>query len=125
MAINKKGMAKSSENAMSGKLNQLVEGTEITGDIVSESNFRIDGKVKGAINIKGKLVLGPTGFVEGTISCKDAEVEGTFKGEIKVESFLVLKASAKIYGDIFTQRISVEPGAEFTGNCNMSNKTSK
>jgi cytoskeletal protein CcmA (bactofilin family) len=32
---------------------------------------------------------------------------------------LVLKASAKIFGDIITSRISIEPGAIFTGTCNM------
>lgn len=125
MALNKKNMAKSTDSAISGKLNQLVEGTEVQGDIVSDSNFRVDGKLNGSINIKGKLVLGPTGYIEGKVSCKDAEVEGTFKGEIKVEAFLSLKSTAKIFGEIHTQRIAVEPGAEFTGNCTMTTTTSK
>lgn len=123
MALNKKNMAKSTDSAISGKLNQLVEGTEVQGDIVSDSNFRVDGKLNGSINIKGKLVLGPTGYIEGKVSCKDAEVEGTFKGEIKVEAFLSLKSTAKIFGEIHTQRIAVEPGAEFTGNCTMTTKS--
>ena len=121
MALNKKNMAKSTESGISGKLNQLVEGTEVKGDIVSDSNFRVDGKLIGSMNIKGKLVLGSTGYIEGNVSCKDAEVEGIFKGEIKVESFLSLKSTAKIIGEIETQRIAVEPGAEFTGNCTMAN----
>jgi cytoskeletal protein CcmA (bactofilin family) len=119
MAINRKSMAKTNEANTPGKLNQIVEGTEIKGTFISDSNMRVDGKVDGSIDIKGKLVLGVNGYIEGDIVCENAEVEGTFKGNIKVNSFLSLKSTAKIYGDIYTKQISVEPGALFTGNCVM------
>lgn len=125
MAINSKKMAKAVDNNLSGKLNQIVEGTEITGNIVSDSNFRIDGKINGSINIAGKLVLGVKGIIEGEITCENAEVEGSFNGEIKVKNFLSLKSTANITGDIYTQKIAVEPGAQFTGNCTMGDKVSK
>lgn len=118
-------MAKSSDNSLSGKLNQIVEGTEITGNIVSDSNFRIDGKVNGSITITGKLVLGVKGVIDGEITCENAEIEGSFNGEIKVKSFLSLKSTAKITGDIVTNKLAVEPGAEFTGNCTMANKVNQ
>jgi cytoskeletal protein CcmA (bactofilin family) len=125
MAINRKSMAKTNEANTPGKLNQIVEGTEIKGTFISDSNMRVDGKIDGSIDIKGKLVLGVNGYIEGDIVCENAEVEGTFKGNIKVNSFLSLKGTAKIYGDIHTKQISVEPGAVFTGNCVMgSNKKS-
>lgn len=114
-----KKMAKSNEVNAPGKLNQIVEGTEIKGTFNSDSNMRVDGKIDGSIDITGKLVLGVNGYIEGDIICENAEIEGTFKGNIKVKSFLSLKGTAKIYGDILTQKISVEPGAVFTGNCVM------
>lgn len=114
-----KKMAKSNEVNAPGKLNQIVEGTDIKGTFNSDSNMRVDGKIDGSIDITGKLVLGVNGYIEGDIICENAEVEGTFKGNIKVRSFLSLKSTAKIYGDIYTQKISVEPGAVFTGNCVM------
>ena len=114
-----KNMAKSNETNTPGKLNQIVEGTEIKGTFNSDSNLRVDGKIEGSVDITGKLVLGVNGYIEGDIVCENAEVEGTFKGNIKVRSFLSLKSTAKILGDIYTQKISVEPGAIFTGNCVM------
>ena len=36
------------------------------------------------------------------------------------DSCLNLKASSKILGDIATSKLAIEPGARFTGNCNMS-----
>lgn len=119
MAKIKRNMAKSNEGNAPGKLNQIVEGTEIKGTFNSDSNMRVDGKIEGSIDITGKLVLGVNGYIEGDIVCENAEVEGTFKGNINVRSFLSLKSTAKIYGDIYTQKISVEPGAVFTGNCVM------
>lgn len=105
-----------------GKINQVVEGTVFEGNIVSDSNFRIDGKIIGKITIQGKLVLGPKGVIEGEIICENAEIEGFFKGDIRVKSFLSLKSTAQINGDIYTQKIAVEPGAEFTGKCIMSDQ---
>lgn len=119
MAKIRKNMAKANEVNAPGKLNQIVEGTEIKGTFNSDSNMRVDGKIDGSIDITGKLVLGVNGYIEGDIICENAEIEGTFKGNIKVRSFLSLKSTAKIYGDIYTQKISVEPGALFTGNCVM------
>jgi cytoskeletal protein CcmA (bactofilin family) len=37
-----------------------------------------------------------------------------------VGQLLNLKASSKINGDIITSKLSIEPGALFTGNCKMS-----
>ena len=45
-------MARTNEVVPTGKVNAIVEGTVIEGTISSDGNFRIDGKVKGKINIK-------------------------------------------------------------------------
>lgn len=102
------------------RLNRIVEGTSIQGEISSESNIRIDGHVKGIITTKGRLVIGVTGSVEGEIICQNAEVEGVINGTLKVDDLLSLKSTAKINGDIITSKLAIESGAEFTGTCNMS-----
>jgi cytoskeletal protein CcmA (bactofilin family) len=42
------------------------------------------------------------------------------EGKIQVKELVTLKSSARIYGDIITQKLSIEPGSLFTGNCNMN-----
>ena len=101
------------------RLNRIVEGTIIEGQINSESNIRIDGFLKGTVNTKGRLVLGPEGKVEGDISCNNADIEGTLNGTINVKELLTLKSSAKLQGDISTNKLSIEPGAVFSGSCSM------
>lgn len=101
------------------KLNRIVEGTSITGDIISDSNIRIDGKLKGTVATKGRLVIGKNGLIEGEVVCNDADIEGELKGTIKANGLLTLKSTSKLEGDILTGKLSIEPGASFSGSCSM------
>jgi len=99
----------------------IKEGIEITGDIETNENIRIDGFLFGNINTKGKLVIGEKGKINGIIKCNRSIVMGTIEGKIKVEDFLSIKATAKIYGDLLAENLLIEPGSHFSGNCNMNN----
>jgi len=101
-------------------INIIGTGTQIIGEISSAGDIRIDGTLKGNLTTKGKLVVGPTGFIVGDINCKNSDVSGKIEGKIIVAELLSLKASASVQGDISTGKLSVEPGAIFTGTCNMN-----
>ncbi len=108
-----------SKIAVPEKLNRIVEGTVIEGEIRSESSIRIDGKVLGATSTKGKLVVGANGVIDGEVVCQNADIEGLVNGKITCTELLTLKSTAKVNGDIATQKLAVEPGAVFNGQCNM------
>jgi len=112
-------MAKYNETETTA-VNLISIGTDITGDIKSNGDIRIDGSLKGNLNTKGKVVIGPTGKVNGEVICKNSEVSGLIEGRITVGQLLSLKASSKIMGEIVTAKLSIEPGAVFSGNCKMS-----
>lgn len=101
-------------------INLISAGTDIIGDVKSGGDIRIDGTLTGNLNTKGKVVIGPTGKVKGEVICKNSEVAGLIEGKIIVGQLLNLKASSKIYGDIATSKLSIEPGAVFSGTCKMS-----
>ncbi len=73
-----------------------------------------DAQVKGM-----NTLFSLAGKVNGEVLCKNSEVSGTVEGKITVNQLLILKASSKILGDIVTSKLSIEPGALFTGNCKM------
>jgi cytoskeletal protein CcmA (bactofilin family) len=104
-----------------GKTNRIVEGTSINGNIISPSDFRLDGHLIGNFQTKGKLVIGPAGNVKGDIICKNADIEGKFEGKIQVLETLNIKSKAIIIGDVVCGKLSVEPGAEFSATCVMKN----
>jgi len=112
-------MAKIMETDNGAAVNLISQGTEITGDIKSTGDIRIDGILNGNMNTKGKVVIGPTGKVKGEVEYKNSEVSGLIDGKITVSQLLNLKASSKINGTIITNKLSIEPGAVFTGNCVM------
>ena len=72
------------------------------------------------IGNEGKVVIGETGKVKGEISCKNSDVEGSIEGKITVEQLLALKTKARIKGDIIANKLAIEPGCQFTGNCDMA-----
>jgi cytoskeletal protein CcmA (bactofilin family) len=108
--------------AEAGSVNLIGGGTKITGDITSAGDVRIDGHLAGNIVIAGKFVLGPNGLVEGNITSANADLSGEVKGKVNVTEILSLKHTARINGDIITGKLTIEPGALFTGTCNMGAK---
>lgn len=102
------------------RLNRIVEGTKIIGDILSESNLRIDGEVKGNVSTSSKVVIGESGMIIGNLTCQDADIEGKIEGNLRIESLLVLREQSKVYGEIHTTKLHVEEGAVFLGECKMT-----
>lgn len=109
------------ENRFKGSktLNQFGEGTVITGEIRSKGDIRIDGLIEGAVQTEAKLVVGPSGKIDGDVQCKNADVSGKVYGRLQVEELLFLKSSAFIEGDIIAKKLVVESGAQFNGTCSM------
>jgi cytoskeletal protein CcmA (bactofilin family) len=101
-------------------INLIGVGTDIKGDIESVGDIRFDGSLKGNLKTKGKVVIGATGSIKGEITCKNSDVEGKIEGKINVQELLSLKASSVLLGDIIAKRLAIEPGARFTGYCNMN-----
>ncbi len=101
-------------------INSFAQGTEINGEIKSSGDIRIDGKLKGNINIKGRLVIGSTGFVEGEIICSNCDVSGKILGKVSVSELFSLKATANVEGEVSTKKLAIEPGAIFTVTCKMN-----
>ena len=102
-----------------GKTNRIAEGTQLNGDLVSDSDIRIDGTLLGNVVLKGKLVIGPDGLVEGTIKCSNADIEGKFQGKLEVVELLNVKSKAVIKGEVIVGKLGVEPGANFMATCVM------
>ncbi len=101
-------------------INVIGPDTTVEGNIISNGDMRIDGKLIGSITTSSKLVLGVSGIIEGDLEAKSADISGQVKGNLTVGEILYLKQSSKVMGDIKTGKLVVEPGGEFNGTCAMS-----
>ncbi len=109
---------------LGGQPNRIEKNTKIKGEIVSEADFRIDGKLDGNLKTSGKVVIGKDGYIHGKVECVNADIEGNFNGELLVSELLSLKSAAVIEGTVFVSKLSVEPGATFNASCSMKGKNS-
>ena len=115
-------MAKIGEADNTNKINMIGIGTTIEGSISSSENIRFDGNLNGNLNTKGKVFIGQSGQVSGEIRCKNCEIEGVVDGKVVVSELLSLRSMSKLYGEIKTAKLAIEPGATFTGKCDMGAK---
>ena len=106
-------------NEANGQPNRIEKGTKITGEIQSESDFRIDGILEGSISTSGKVVIGKEGKINGKVICKNADFEGVFTGNLEVKETLTLKSSSKTEGDVIISKLIVDAGAFFNAKCSM------
>jgi len=103
-------------------VNMIGKGTSIKGDIRSDGDFRVDGILHGSIQSNGKIVVGVSGSIDGDITCQNADISGQVKAVIKVKELLSLKSTSKVTGEVHTSKLAIEPGAKFSGTCNMEDE---
>lgn len=99
--------------------NIIAVGTVITGNIISEGPFRIDGTLEGNLKTQEKVVVGKLGYINGTLEGDNADFEGKFTGKLLLTGTLTLKSTAHIEGEVIVSKLAVDPGATFNATCSM------
>ena len=106
----------------SSNINTLVEGTHAEGSITTQNDLRVDGTITGTISCGGKLIIGPSGNIEGEVTSENAVIEGRFNGNMVINDVLDVRETATVMGEIKTSKLLVQNGATFTGNCDMGHR---
>ncbi len=91
----------------------------IKGDMESEGDIRIDGKLIGNINCKAKIIIGQQGKVDGNLNGNQADILGTINGDIKMTGQLNLLGKSIINGNIHVGKLQMESTVIFNGKCVM------
>ena len=100
----------------------IAKGTTIEGKFKSSDNVRVDGTIKGEVYCDKRLIIGATGWIEGTINTNEATVRGHIKGNLVVQGVLRLESTAKIEGTILAKILEVEEGAQYEGDCKVGER---
>lgn len=102
------------------KHNVFANGTKIVGNIKSDGDIRVDGEIEGEIVTSGRVVLGKSSVVNGTITCPNAEILGQFNGQLYIAETLSIRETAKVTGEITTKKLAIDVNAMFNGTCKMN-----
>ncbi len=98
---------------------RLVQGTVIRGNISSADGLCVEGTVVGDIACSGKVIIRETGFLEGDLSCRQAELSGRVRGDVFSSGMIRIRSTGKIEGDLHSGTIEVEPGAWLEGQLSI------
>lgn len=90
-------------------------GTEVivSGDLASDAQFQIDGRVDGNVRC-ASLSQGAEGIIAGNIFAEEVRLAGTVEGMVAAGT-VVIEATARILGDVAYDSISIEAGATIEG----------
>ena len=117
--FNKEKTSSYSEKTYSNSATLISSGTTLKGDVKSETDLRIDGTIHGNVYSSSKIIIGPSGFVEGNIEGVHADVTGKVNGNILVKELLQLRGDCNIQGNIAASKLQIDPTAVFNGKCQM------
>ena len=85
----------------------------LEGGIVGEGELHVDGVIRGDVRV-GRLTLGDTGHIEGSVQAETVDIRGRIIGTITAKQ-VRLFGTAYVDGDITHEQLSVETGAFFQG----------
>ncbi len=89
----------------------------VKGEIISDEDLQIDGKVEGNILLRGhRLTVGRGAQLNSEINAREVIVYGTASGNLRARERVEIKKDGQVIGDITTARISIEDGAYFKGH---------
>lgn len=98
----------------------------IKGQVSCDGDLYIDGQVEGSVDPKGhRLTIGPDGRLKANVSARTVVVRGKLEGNIQASERVDLKQSAIVVGDIVTQTISIESGANIKGSIEVGGDSSR
>ena len=117
--FNKEKTSSYSEKTYSNSATLISSGTILKGDVKSENDLRIDGTIHGNVYSSSKIIVGPSGFVEGNIEGANADITGKVTGNISVKELLQLRGESNVQGNISAVKLQIDPTAMFNGKCQM------
>ncbi|WP_409418346.1 polymer-forming cytoskeletal protein [Phenylobacterium sp.] len=85
----------------------------LEGGIVGEGELHVDGVIRGDVRV-GRLTLGDTGHIEGSVQAETVDIRGRIIGTVTAKQ-VRLYGTAYVDGDITHEQLSVETGAFFQG----------
>ena len=106
-----------------GKKSTISEGTTVTGNIASLSDFDVYGELNGNFESEATLLIGETAKIKGNIKAANVTVKGNYEGEMKVTNLLSVDSDASVKGKADVGLLAVKEGATYIVTTTMPERT--
>jgi cytoskeletal protein CcmA (bactofilin family) len=91
----------------------------IKGEVFSEDEILIDGKIQGKINVKNRVIIGINGNVEADIDAREVIIKGKVTGNVKGGQRVEIVPAGVLHGNINSPRVVIADSGVFEGNIEM------
>ncbi|OGV38673.1 MAG: hypothetical protein A2020_03880 [Lentisphaerae bacterium GWF2_45_14] len=97
----------------------IIPGTVINGRISGSTPLRLEGEMKGIIDISSDIMVGQNGIMEGDVIANNIMVEGRLSGKASGRECIVIAPSGQVKAELTAPAVSIEKGAKFSGKIDM------
>ena len=88
--------------------------TRVTGRVSGAGPLRIEGSVKGDINVTADTEVTETGSVEGNLQGDGLDIAGTLLGDARATGAIAIRSTARVRGELRAAEVSIEAGAHLS-----------
>lgn len=94
----------------------------IKGNVFSDEEVFIEGKIEGEIHIQHRVVIEKSGVVNADIDAREVIIKGTVNGNVKASYRVEIIPDGVLNGNILSKGVVLREGAIFKGSVNMTMK---
>jgi cytoskeletal protein CcmA (bactofilin family) len=91
----------------------------INGEITSDEEVLIEGKIEGTIRSNHRVIVGTSGNVNADIDAKEVIIKGAVKGNVSCSHKIEIVPDGRLTGNITSDKVVLAEGAIFKGHIDM------
>ncbi len=96
---------------LSSEVSVLGPSTRVTGRVSGEGALRVEGSVRGDVQLSGDAEIAAGGSVEGNVAAASLDIAGTLLGDVESRGPVAIREGAVVRGEVRGSEISIEPGS--------------
>lgn len=90
-------------------------GLQVTGNLICDGDVQVEGVIEGDVRAR-HVSVGESGSIIGHTVAERVVISGKVTGKITAPT-VVMHPTAKVYGDVAHETLTIETGAHFEGKC--------
>ena len=107
------------------KISFLSRNAKVKGEISGNESIVVEGFIKGAIVLKGDIVVEDCGIVEASIEAINVTIKGKVIGKVTAREQLLIESTGKLLGDFSSESVNIREGAVIEGHSHMISSSPK
>ena len=105
------------------ELTVISVGSSLEGFVVSHTDVRVDGQVKGDVSSAKRVEIAESGSVQGNVEAREVIVAGSVVGSIRCREKVEIAATGTVDGDVSSRRLVVVEGGVLNGGSKIGAKS--